>query len=486
MYRLLLALILTLAAFAPASATVADSLHWSTSVEASFSGGDHSPFWLETNRQGLPSARINSGYVRAGAHFRQQPTSRLSWGACADIAVPWRGESPWVIQQLYGEVSYRCLDAMVGSKEMWGEFNNPRLSSGNIMYSGNSRPIPQVRLGIFDYADIWGTKGWLAVKGYVAFGKYTDSRWQRNWVAPGTQYTQGVLYNSKGIWIRNGNASKFPLVFEAGLEMATQFGGEIYNYKGPGSYLKMPDDFKAWVKAFIPWHGSNDTPDAEQSNVQGNMLGAWQFQLSWTSPAGWMVKGYYEHFFEDHSMLWISYPWKDGLYGVEAKLPDNPFVSEIVGEFLYMKDQSGPILWNQTPGIPEQVSGADDYYAHYLYDGWQHWGMSTGSPLCLSPIFNTDHRIGFKSTRVIAWHFGLGGNPTPQIDWRLLLSFTRSWGRYNLVFPDVKKAFNALAEVSWRPKTLKGWEGTLGLGIDHGDLIGNVAGIKLRVSKSWR
>ncbi len=56
-----------------------------------------------------------------------------------------------------------------------------------------------------------------------------------------------MLYNSKGIWIRNGNASKFPLVFEAGLEMATQFGGEIYNYKGPGSYLKMPDDCMAEV-----------------------------------------------------------------------------------------------------------------------------------------------------------------------------------------------------------------------------------------------
>lgn len=485
MYRFLIALISLSASFFSATAAWTDSISWHATVEAAVSGGDHSPFWFETNRQGLPSIRTDNGYVMAGARMAMQPTDRFSWSVAADIAVPWRGQSPWIIQQLYGEVRYRCLNAMIGSKEMWGAFNNPRLSSGNLLYSGNARPIPQVRLGIFDYADIWGTKGWLGVKGYIAAGKFTDSRWERNWVEPGTRYSQGVLYNSRGIWIRNGNEKKFPLVFEAGLEMATQFGGEIYNYKGPGSYLKMPENFKAWVKSFIPMRGDNSTPDGEQANVQGNMVGAWQFRLSWTDPSGWAVKGYYEHFFEDHSMLYIDFPWKDGLYGLEVQLPDNPFVSEFVGEYLYLKNQSGPVLWNKDPNIPDQVSGGDDYYAHYLYGGWQHWGNSIGTPLCLSPIFNNPHRLGFHSSRVIAWHFGLGGSPLPNVDWRVLLSFTRSWGSYNWVFSEVEQAFNGLAEVTWRPAKLPGWEGTLGLGLDHGSLIGNTAGVMLRISKSW-
>ena len=74
-------------------------------------------------------------------------------------------------------------------------------------------------------------------------------------------------------------------------------------------------------QGFHPDGGSPDTDPGEQLNVEGNMLGNWSFALRWDDPSGWMVRAYWQHVFEDHSMLFFDYPWKDGLYGVEARFP---------------------------------------------------------------------------------------------------------------------------------------------------------------------
>ncbi|MDE7160781.1 MAG: capsule assembly Wzi family protein [Muribaculaceae bacterium] len=481
-------LLVTLAGTQSARAAFPDSIAWSVSGEATVSGGAHSPFWLTSNTQGLMSVKPNNGYIRLGATKAMSYDRRFSWGAGADIAVPWRGESPWIVQQLYGEVRYRCLGAMAGAKEMWGQYVDPRLSSGGLLYSGNARPIPQVRIGIFNYADIWGTRGWLGVKGYIAYGAFTDSRWQRNWVMPGESYTSGVLYQGKGLWFRNGNADKFPLVVEAGIEMATEFGGTIYNYHdlqdGKVKTIHMPHNLKAWLKAFLPTSGSSSELIDEQNNVEGNVVGAWQFCASWNPKADWKVKAYYEHYFEDHSMLYIEYPWKDGLIGLEGTLPKNPFVSKIVYEYLHLKDQTGPVYWDSTDNIPDQVSAADGYYDHYLYNGWQTWGMNIGTPLVLSPIFNPEHSLTFRSSRVIAHHVGISGDPTPELNWRMLLSFSRHWGTYLNILPEVGHSFSGLIEATWRPARFKGWEGSVAFAMDRGGFIGNSTGAMIRISKS--
>lgn len=462
-----------------------DSLVWKAEVEASFSSGRTTPFWIVSNRQGLVSPEKNNGFVRLSLFKDMSYDSRFSWGAGADIAVPWNGTSPWIVQQLYGEVRYRCLGAMVGAKEMYSELVSPDLSSGDMLYSGNARPIPQIRLGIFDYADVWGLRGWIGVKGHLAYGAFTDQRFQKGWVDEYERRNSGVLYCSRALWIRNGNPSKFPLVFEAGIEMSTQFGGKCYNYlyRG-GKTITMPKNLKAFLKALVPMKGDNSTIASEQKNVEGNMLGTWNFALSWNSPHGWMVKAYYQHFFEDHSMLYIDFPWKDGLFGLQANLPENPFVGSLVYEFLYTKDQSGPVNWDKTDKVPDQVSGADYYYSHNIYTGWSNWGFGIGSPLLLSPIFNNPHTFAFLSTRVISHHVGISGSPTSAVDWWLLLTHTRSWGSYHNPYPKVMEAFSGLAQVSWHPARLKGWEGTLGVGLDRGSLVGNNFGVMLRISKT--
>ena len=458
-----------------------DSIRYHGEIGIDLAGGKNTPFWLMNNRYGLSSRERNNGYLRLGAFHDMDTTKRFTWGAGVDLAVAARFSSVFVVQQLYGEVKYRCLQAMVGSKEMPGFVSNSDLGSGNVMYSGNSRPIPQVKIGIFDYADFWGCKGWFAMKGYVAYGKFTDNRWIENWVDRNGRYTLNTLYNSKALFFKFGNSRKFPLEYEFGLEMATQFGGE--SYQGD-DVVKMPHGLKNYIKALIPMKGGSDATMSDQLNVEGNMLGSWSTSIGWKSPHGWSVRFYYEHYFEDHSMMFMEYPWKDGLYAIEAKFPKNRWVSELVYEFLYTKDQASSVFWDHTPEINEQVSGRDNYYNHSFYNGWQHWGMGIGNPLIISPIYNNDHSMFFQSNRIWGHHIGFKGQPLDELGYRILASYQKSWGRYGSSYPEPKKSFNMLAEVSYKPTCLKGWKADLAFGMDAGSLLGNSYGVSIKISKT--
>lgn len=460
-----------------------DSLRYEAELRATLSSGQNTPFWLVSNLQGLGSTEKNYGYVR-GALFKDiDRDHRFSWGAGVDLVGGWRMASPFFVHQLYGEIRYRSLGAFLGSKEVWGDFNNPRLSSGGLLYSGNAVPVPQLRMGIFDYTPFWGTDGWLNVKGYLAYGMFTDSGWQKSWVAKDSKRTENVLYHSKGVWFRGGNPDRFPLTGEIGIEMASQFGGTAME---DGKLVRMKHGLSEWLKAFFPTYKTGETLLAEETSIDGNMTGQYTIGLQWTPRnAAWNVRAYYEHYFEDQSMMTFEYGmWKDGLWGVEGVLPHNRFVSRVVYEFLYSKDQSGAVNNNTSDKVPEQVSGRDNYYDHSLYTGWQHWGMGIGNPLMISPIYNSGHIMKFVSTRIIGHHLGIAGNPTDELDYRLLLSYSRNWGTYSHPLPDVLSNFNALLEVNWKPRRLRGWYGGVGFAFDGGDLLGRSLGFGLKIGKA--
>lgn len=445
------------------------------------SGGKNTPFWFVNNLQGLGSPYKGNGYISAGL-FRDLPEyGKFRWEGGCEIAGAWKSQTPFRVQQLYAGIRYRSLGVLAGSKEMWSSFNNPLLSSGDLLFSGNSMPIPQLRAGIFDYAPFWGCKGWFSMKGYLAYGFYTDDRWQRSWVNPKLTRTEGVLFHSKGVWFKWGDEGKFPLTGEFGAEMATQFGGKSIK---DGHVLTIPRNLKSFWTAFFPTWDSTELHDQMTRSIDGNMLGEYVFSLSWNQQSKWNVKAYYEHMFEDHSQMFFEYGWKDGLWGLEATLPSNPIVGTVVAEYLYTRDQTGPILHNSDDKVPEQVSGRDSYYNNSQYQGWSHWGMTIGNPLLLSPIYNADHRLSCRTNRVQAWHLGLQGNPLPQLDYRVLVSYSRNWGTYQRPLPDVLDNFNCLVEVSWHPERFKGWSAALGVATDSGRLLGDSFGVALRIGKS--
>lgn len=145
--------------------------------------------------------------------------------------------SSFVLQQAYLDLQYRCWNISIGSKERHGELKNSSLSSGALTFSENARPVPQIRVSIPEY---WYFKpnGLFAIKGHLAYGVFTDDHRQKDFVKGHNKYTEYVLYHSKALFVKVGNEKRFPLVFEGGLETATQFSGNSFRWNG-SNYVKM-------------------------------------------------------------------------------------------------------------------------------------------------------------------------------------------------------------------------------------------------------
>ncbi|MDR1160996.1 MAG: hypothetical protein LBK45_01530, partial [Tannerellaceae bacterium] len=116
--------------------------------------------------------------------------------------------------------------------------------------------------------------------------------------------------------------------------------------------------------------------------------------------------------------------------------------------------------------------------------GVSYFNRGLGSPLLPSPEYNTDGSLGFKNTRVSAWHIGWEGSITPCIDYRILLTDIRSWGRHYDPFLKRKDSTSGLLEVSYRHPKLSGWQFTGSLAADRGAVYTKSIGFGLAVSKS--
>lgn len=461
-----------------------------TQLTAVTSGGDYSPFWFSANRYGLGSPDRHFGYLRVGAGRDVTNDSTRNWrlGYGADIVGAVGTNSHFTLQQLYADVQWRMLRLSLGQKERPMDFKDNALSSGAMTLGINARPLPQVRLEMPDFWTVPGTKGWFAFKAHIAYGFYTDNKWQRDFTIGSTtsSRTANSYFHSKALFLRVGNKERFPLTLSGGLEMAAQFGGEAWNlYKrtdeggGTISYHKMTGGIKAFWNAFIP--GGSDATDGDYANVEGNHLGSWHLRLDYHGK-GWGVGAYMDHFFEDHSQMFWQYAWKDMLLGVEVKLPRNPFVSKVVYEHIGTTDQSGAVYHDKTANIPEGIYGRDNYYTHHIYGAWQHAGFVMGNPLLCSPIYNASHQITVIHSRIQAHHIGLSGNPTSLLQWRVLYTHVRSLGTYFKPLPDPQYANALLLEATYHLPKVPGLSFTAAYGHNDGEIYGKSNGAMLTVA----
>ncbi len=507
MYRLLFIILLvsTLNASAQVS-RLGQNIVYMGEASATISEHDIAPFWLSANRYGLEPVAGNTMYLR-GALSRDLATdSHLKWriGYGADLVAYGQGKvnvgqrtlatskdsASVFIHQLYGQIEYNAaLRLTVGSKEFDNEFANRYLSTGGMTSGFNARPIPQVRIETPAYIPVPLTDHWFRVKVMVAYGWFTDSKWQRKTIGADKLRTSNSLYHAKSIYLKLGDEARFPLTMTGGLEFATQFGGETWNVKKRSddlsdtdlSHVNMGNGLRSYWNALFM--GGSDPNDGDYKNVGGNHLGSWHGSLNYMGD-GWDIRGYFEHFFEDHSQLFWQYGWKDMTWGIETHLPQNPVASNIVVEYLSTRDQTGGIYHDATSNLPVQISGIDNYYNHHVYGAWQHWGMNIGNPLLLSPLYNDRSELRVQHSRVQAIHIGLAGDPMPCLHYRMLYTNMRSWGTYYNPLTDTERGQFMLAELTYNPPRLNGWSFTAAAAMNSGKLLKRGSGATLTVRKT--
>lgn len=487
---------------------ISKNIIYNVEMQSSFSD-NKTPLWLNANKYGLSSLDKNNGYLRANVMRSLKTDSARRWGVGygLDLAVPYNYTSNVVVQQAFMEGRWLHGVLTIGSKEYPMELKNNRLSSGSQSLGINARPVPQVRISMPEYWALPFTNGWVHFKGHLAYGKMTDDNWQQDFTQKKNKYTEDVLFHSKAGYLKIGNDNMFyPFSIELGLEMASTFGGTAYipDNNGNMTVVKGKTGLGAFWNAFIP--GGADACETTYQNVEGNQIGSWLIRLNWDAET-WGMSLYADKYFEDHSSMfqldydgygkgeewqekkkhrYLLYDFKDIMLGFEIRNNYGKWLRGLVMEYIYSKYQSGPIYHDHTSTIPDHIGGNDNFYNHYIYNGWQHWGQVMGNPLFRSPVYNTDSKIMVENNRFTALHLGAEGNPFDNFTYRILASWQEGLGTYDN--PYEKKIDNVSflieGKYEFTNKMLKGWNIKGGYAMDFGKILGNNYGFQLTIAKT--
>ena len=105
------------------------------------------------------------------------------------------------------------------------------------------------------------------------------------------------------------------------------------------------------------------------------------------------------------------------------------------------------------------------------------------TPLCTSPVYNTNGIQYCYNNRVEAFHFAIEGEPCKGLGYRLLLTKSNNWGTYNDPFTDIKENLSGYIELRYKPAKLEGWSAAASFAFDDGNLYGNNNGGMLTIRK---
>ena len=484
-----------------------DGLEYKVELQAGLADGK-TPLWLNANKYGLSSLEESNGYARAALIRRLGNDTLRRWGVGygVDVAVPYHYTSKLVVHQAFAELRWLSGVLTVGAKEYPMELKNNELSSGSQTLGINARPVPQVRLALPEYYTLpfWG--GWFHLKGHVAYGKMTDQNWQHDFTQRKSKYADNVLYHSKAGYLKIGNEERFlPWSLELGLEMAAEFGGTSHRFtSGKEEVLHGNTGLSAYWHAFVP--GGGEVGETVYQNVEGNQLGSWLARINYEGDI-WKFGLYVDKYFEDHSSLlmvdydgygegsewnvkkrhrYLIYDIKDMMLGLEVSSKYNRWLQSMVFEYLYTKYQSGPIYHDHNPGLSDHIGGVDNFYSHYIYTGWQHWGQVIGNPLYRSPIYNEDSNIEIYNNRFTAFHLGLSGNPTDNLHYRFMATYQDGLGSYAFPYKKHQHNVSLLLETAYRftNPSLQGWAVKGAFGMDFGHILGDNMGFQLTITKT--
>jgi len=448
----------------------------------SFSNGENTPFWMLHHNWGMVPLDANNFYLRGAVFYNQQINEDWSYRAGFDLA----GSSPhsygtmWV-QQAYGELNWKMFRLRIGSKEDYSSLLDERLSSGDFNQSNHARPIPEIKLSS-DYLLVPHTKGNMYIRGDFALGKYLDGRWQEDIASPhNQQYTKDVLSHHKSIYFRFGDIEKKnKRQFTLGFNHFAQWGGLLYKYHlVNGTYQYVVDDQPQGIsdlfRVMIAKEG-NDASAADNAYVSGSQTGSYLLKFDYRLKESETLHGYFQHFFDDGSGMNPA-SFRDMLLGVQYKSTEKQLLSNAVFEYIYTKEQTGPIHFNLEmddahDNIRNKGIGNDNYYNNTDYvQGPSHYGRTMGTALFLSPEHNKDGRLNFKSSRIIAFHLGLEGHISPTLSYRFLATTGQTWGRYYVPFVSVRDGFASNLDLIYNCPKAKNLDIKLSVGFNKGSFF---------------
>jgi Cu2+-exporting ATPase len=449
----------------------------------SVSTGNYTPFWMVGNTYGIVPLKPNNAYVRGNLVWKQALNKDFRLETGVDLAGATKHSSSFWVHQFYAGLSFRNINLTVGAKERYNSILDKDLSSGDMNFSINARPMPEVSIGFPEYTNVPYTKGIMKFKGNFSVSKSMDNNYILRVKNSTTLYATDILWHRKFFFLQWADPEeKFPWSFTFALDHAAQWGG----WTSSENFGKLPASFNDFVLIVLGASGKSSALETDQINVLGNHLGTINAQLEYKTK-NFRASLYKQHLFDDNSGLEYA-NWRDGIWGGTITFAHFPYLKKIVLEALNTTNQSGPMHfldYNNDDGRKYRGGGNDGYYNHgYYVSGWSYYGRALGNPLLTSPEYNDDGSIEFKNNRLKTIHLGMNGNLTPDLSYRLLLTQMQAWGRMYAPFLKKKNNFSSLLECNYESPKWQGWKIGVQLAFDRGDLYGNNWGCSVKISKS--
>jgi len=452
-------------------------------MAGSMADGEHTPFWQTSQQYGTVPLDANNTMLRGLIEVQGIMGSSIRYTTGLDLIGSTSRYRKVYLQQLYASLGYRCFALTVGSKEKHRSLWNQSLSSGDLMWSGNARPIPEIEWGIPRFTPFLFSKGWLQAKGSFSVGKSFDEAYLEETIRPNEMYIKDVLWHYKSFYLRLADMrGSFPFSLTIGAQHAVQWGGTSTDSK----LGQQPDGVSDFIRIVMGSNGGSDSSESSQVNALGNHVGSYDLKLSYNDEhLGAAV--YYQHYWDTRAgMQFLN--GTDGLWGLQLDFPEGMIVNHVVVEYLRTTDQSGPFHFidfdhtaHQGPG-----GGRENYYLNEEYrTGYTYFGRHIGTPQLLSPVYNGDGNPIIRSNRVKNWHIGWMGLLSDQWRYRALFTWMHNWGLPMHPLLKEEKGMASLLEVTYAPKHFAGWQMVLSGALDTGTLLGESKGLALRLSKQW-
>jgi len=437
-----------------------DTVKYDVSVLGVASTGAYSPFWLNSRQYGKISDSPFSTALLAGIYkdFDAKKTL-LNYGFKANALLQIDNDQSNVFfHELYAKAQLLSVfDLVVGAREEHLGNQDSTLSSGGLLFSKNSRPMPKVTVGIEHFTAVPFTFGYLQIKGALAHGWFTDNN-----------KVQNALLHHKYLYVRVGG--KLPVHIQYGLDHVAQWGGSI---PGVG---QQPTSFSDFKKIFLGKSGGSDALVTDQINALGNHIISQSMKLE-ASISDFKTSLYWQNISEDGpiKIMWNAMNRYDGLVGLSIRNSNLPIVKGVVYEFLNTQNQSGP--FHDQDGIV--YGGADSYFSNGVYQsGWSFFSRTIGAPF----IFNKYNEKYIQvNNRVQVHHFAVEGN-IDGYRYKAMSSFSKNYGTYSS--PISIKNTSLVLEIKKHFPTLYNIEAACSVGADIGNLYGNSVGAMFSIRKT--
>lgn len=482
-----------------------NNLDYSVELGGAYAGKEGLPYLLTANKHGILSPQGSQGYLRASLEYTYSNNSSFYFGAGVDVIGYASSHynyyrNNFYLQQAYVQVGAGKYNLTLGSKEEDYQFVDPILSSGNMLYSGNWRTMPGVRIGMDDFAKMFIIGDVLEAKFDLGFYKMMDGTYNNEvfdqYLAFAREHqAEGMPWlRSSGVkdaWLHKASIyfrspSQFPLMLTVGIEHAALYGGTIRHIDGSFdnetlNEVKVFEQETSWGKALFGAKG-------DQEKGQLNHAVALDARLDWYKN-GFGIGLYGQHYMDDLNSNSIK-NMGDGLYGLELRFDKFRYINHIIVEYV-RSDSEGDNLetLERVKNGDETVSYKDyasDFYQDERYGSYSYYGMAMGNVLLTSPIMNgiggefANCYNGFFYNNAKGFNVGVEGELTDNLSYRLRYAYNSSTGNPWIPVDKVSNT-SAMLEMAYR---IKQFTITPAVSFNNGKLYGNSFGALLSVRYS--